>query len=257
VSTADAVQAQLPDVLSASARSVHGQTTAQRTADILRSAILAGQIGRGTSVTESEISVTLGVSRNTAREALRLLSGEGLVSQEPHHSPIVTVLEPDDVSDVFAVRSVLEFAAADMIAARTTPVDLRSLERAVNKLSRLVGTTDGLEVLEADREFHASLVACAASPRLLAAYSRLESEIRLCLSISTRSHDDVQELVDQHARFLDLLKARQFDAFKADLQRHMDAAVLRVSAALRSSRETQDDNGSSPVTRNQNPGRLR
>ena len=244
MSTADISQAKLPDVLSASARNVHGQTTAQRTAEILRAAILAGSIKRGTAVTESEISATLGVSRNTAREALRLLSGEGLVSQEPHHSPVVTVLEPEDVSDVFAVRSVLELAATDMIAARPAAADLRPLERAVEKLARLVGMTDGLEVLEADREFHASLVACSASPRLLTAYSRLESEIRLCLSISTRSHDDVQELVDQHARFLELLKSRQFEDFKADLTKHMDAAVVRVSAALRSGREN-DTSGQS------------
>jgi len=235
----DVNQPQLPDVLSAAARSVHGQTTAQRTAEVLRSAILAGSIKRGTAVTESEISVTLGVSRNTAREALRLLRGEGLVSQEPHHSPVVTVLEPEDVSDVFAVRSVIELAAADMIAAALDSVDLRPLQRAVDKLARLVGTSDGLEVLEADRDFHASLVACSASPRLVSAYSRLESEIRLCLSISTRSHDDVQELVDQHARFLELLESRQFDDFKTDLRKHMDAAVVRVSAALRSGRENE------------------
>jgi DNA-binding GntR family transcriptional regulator len=190
-------------------------------------------------VSESAISAALNVSRNTAREALRLLTGEGLVSQEPHHSPVVTVLGPDDVADVFTFRPILELAAADLIAARTQAgeaVDFRVLERAVARLAALAGTPDDLEVLEADRDFHAGLVACAASPRLLAAYSRLESEIRLCLSISTRSHDKVQELVDQHARFLELLRSGRFADFKADLQLHMDAAVKRVTHALVTSR---------------------
>jgi DNA-binding GntR family transcriptional regulator len=239
----------LPEVLSAVAGSVRVQTTAQRTAEVLRSAILAGQIERGTVVSESVISAELGVSRNTAREALRLLTGEGLVSQEPHHSPIVTVLEPEDVADVFTFRTILELAAADLIAARAGAVDFRPLERAVAKLAALARTTDDLEVLEADREFHAGLVACAASPRLLTAYSRLESEIRLCLSISTRSHGTVQELVDQHSRFLGLLKSGQFAEFKADLQVHMDAAVRRVTRALVTSRETSpgDDAAAIPA----------
>jgi DNA-binding GntR family transcriptional regulator len=236
MSKSDVPGQRLPEVLSAAAGSVQKQTTAQRTAEILRTAILAGEIERGAVVSESAISAALNVSRNTAREALRLLTGEGLVSQEPHHSPVVTVLEPDDVADVFTFRTILELAAADLIAARAGTVDFRSLERSVAKLAALAGTTDDLEVLEADREFHAGLVACAASPRLLAAYSRLEGEIRLCLSISTRSHETVQELVDQHARFLDLLKAGRFADFKADLQVHMDAAIRRVTHALVTSR---------------------
>lgn len=236
MSKPDVPAQRLPEVLSAAAGSVHGQTTAQRTAEILRSAILSGQIERGAVVSESAISGALNVSRNTAREALRLLTGEGLISQEPHHSPIVTVLEPEDVEDVFAFRTILELAAADLIAARAESVDFRALERAVARLAALTGAPDDLEVLEADRDFHAGLVACAASPRLLAAYSRLEGEIRLCLSLSTRSHEKVQELVDQHARFLDLLKSGRHADFKADLQVHMEAAVRRVTHALVTSR---------------------
>jgi DNA-binding GntR family transcriptional regulator len=242
-------------VLRAAADSVHRQTTAQRTAEVLRSAILAGDIERGTIVSESEISAALGVSRNTAREALRLLTGEGLISQEPHHSPLVTVLEPEDVADVFTFRTILELAAADLIAGSPDPVDFRAMERAVARLAALAGTMDGLEVLEADRDFHVGLVACAGSPRLVAAYSRLDGEIRLCLSISTRSHDTVQELVDQHQRFLDLLKSGHIAEFKKDLQVHMDAAVRRVTHALVTSREnSSSDDAAIPVPRFGTPG---
>ncbi len=212
-------------------------TTAQRTAQTLRSAILAGQIARGTQVGESRISAALRVSRNTAREALRLLEAEGLVSHEPYRSPVVTVLEPEDVTDVFAVRLVLELGAIDMIAEREG-VDLQPLRRSVERLGRLVGSDDQLEVLETDREFHACLVAAANSPRLSAAYARIESEIRLCLSISTRSPDRIQELADQHAGFLELLEGGRFEEFKLDLRAHLDVAVERVARVLAESKDT-------------------
>lgn len=220
------------DVLSEQSRLVTGMTTAQRVAEVVRSAILAGELQRGAPVTESTIHASLGVSRNTAREALRLLVGEGLISQERHHSPVVTVIGPEDVADVFAVRTMLEHAAADMIA-RTQHCDFRPMERAVDRLSRLVGTKDDPDILEADREFHAALISAAGSPRLSAMYARLEPEIRLCLSISTRAHADVQELVDQHAHLLELLESQETAEFKVYLAKHLGIAVDRVTEALR------------------------
>lgn len=236
----EAAPSDLSAVLNEAAGSATPLTTAQRTAQTLRTAILSGRVARGARVGESQISTALRVSRNTAREALRLLQAEGLVSHEPYRSPVVTVLAPEDVADVFAVRSVLELAATDMIAARSTVSDLQPLRRAVESLSRLVGADHGLAVIEADREFHAGLVALAGSPRLLAAYERIEGEIRLCLSISTRTHQRAEELVDQHARFLELLEARRFDEFKADLKTHMDLAVDRVTHVLTQSKDAAD-----------------
>lgn len=223
----------LPDVLAEAARSVSVLTTAERTARTLRGAILDGSIARGTQVGESRISKSLGVSRNTAREALRLLVAEGLVSHQPNHSPVVTVLEADDVADVFVVRRVIEFGAIDMIAERGGVGNLQPLRRAVEMLARLVDTGDPTEVVEADLAFHAALVAAAGSPRLVTAFGRIESEVRLCLSISTRSHAGVQDLVDQHDSFLRLIEAGDLEEFRALLRRHMDDAVRRVSEGLR------------------------
>jgi DNA-binding GntR family transcriptional regulator len=241
MSPGQATNGDLATILGTSARDAGVVSTADRIAGSLRAAILSGGIARGTPLTESAVSATLGISRNTAREALRLLTGEGLLVHEPHHSPVVALLGPDDVADVFAVRTVLESAAADMIGAARDGVDLSPLTRSVARMSRLVGTSADQDVTEADLEFHVGLIACSGSARLSTAYARLESEIRLCLSISTRAHADVSELVEQHQQLLASLERGATDRFKADLRHHLDVARDRVAEALRAGRDADSD----------------
>lgn len=239
VTTAVSRDRTLQEVLSASQ---HGSavSSAQRIAAILRSGILSGEISRGMTVSESTIAASLSVSRNTAREALRLLAGEGLLSQVPNHSYVVTLLSEDDVRDLFAVRTILEHSAADMVGSLDS-VDWGHLKRPVDRLQWLAESKDDLEVLEADREFHLALVEAAQSPRLSSLYSRLEGEIRLCLSISTRAHRNVEELVVQHQELLDLLREGQSRQFKTALTKHLDIAVDRVVRAIRTGRDVQSE----------------
>ncbi|MBS1675852.1 MAG: GntR family transcriptional regulator [Actinobacteria bacterium] len=222
----------LSSALGEAARSVAVQTRAEHTAEAVRDAIFSGRIERGSQVGESQISSAFGVSRNTAREAVRLLAAEGLVSQRPNHSPIVTVLAGADVRDVFAVRTVIELGAVEMIVRLGAAADLAPLRRAVDGLGRLVEFEHQTEVIEADLAFHSALVAAADSPRLATAFGRIESEVRLCLSISTRSHGTVEELVDQHAQLLRLAEEGRFDEFRQVLEADMEEAVRLVIDGL-------------------------
>ncbi|MFT3863295.1 MAG: GntR family transcriptional regulator [Solirubrobacterales bacterium] len=222
----------LTRALGAAAGTVAAQTGAQRTAHALREAILSGRVGPGAQVGESRISTAFDVSRNTAREALRLLAAEGLVSHQPNHSPIVTVLGSGDVEDVFAVRTVIEVGAIDLIARRRAAVDFGPLREAVARLGRLAEFGDPTEVIEADLSFHAALVGAAGSPRLTAAFSRIENEVRLCLSISTRSHGTVGELVEQHDQLLKLAEGGRHEQLRKLLREDMEEAARIVIDGL-------------------------
>ena len=229
----------LVEVLAASAERAGAISSAQRVAGTLRGAILSGEARRGMVVTESAIATSLAVSRNTAREALRLLAGEGLLKQQPHHSYVVALLSDEDVDDLFAVRTVLEHSAAQVLASRDD-VDWGPLERSVDRFRWLVESNDDLEILEADRQFHVALIEGVGSHRLSMLYGRLEGEIRLCLSISTRAHSNVHELVDQHAELLELLQSGRAKDFQRALTQHLAVAHDRVRQALAAAREADD-----------------
>lgn len=212
-------------------------STAEQAADTVRALILRRELEPGTPLRETHLAQALGISRNTMREALRLLAREGLIAQDRHHVATVATLTVEDVRDIYALRGLLELGAVDALAALTEPPDVRAVQAAASELARIAGADDWQRVIDADRGFHDGLVALAGSPRLAAAYAQLEGEIRLCMSITTRAHRDQAELAEQHAGMVELLQERRYDRLKDVLGFHMDAARDRVVRVLRGDEE--------------------
>lgn len=92
-------------------RALLGRTsTAERVADILRSRIAEGYFPPGTRLSEDSIGGALGVSRNTLREAFRLLTHERLLIHELNRGVFVRVLTVEDVEDIYRTRALVECA---------------------------------------------------------------------------------------------------------------------------------------------------
>lgn len=208
---------------------------------MLRNLIVRGEIEPGQPLREVELAPALGVSRNTIREALRILAREALVA--PSHRNVYTVVEvsADQVPDIFRARATIEFAAVQAIREDDSELDLGEIEAAVEALQKIDADVEWWEVVDADLAFHTALVAQARSPRLSAMYKQLEGEIRLCLCVSTQFQVPLKEIVAEHQEFLAQLQKRKYDRFEKSLRTSMDAATTRVIAML-----STPANGDSP-----------
>jgi GntR family transcriptional regulator, trigonelline degradation regulator len=74
----------------------------------LRDAIINGQFAPGARLVERQMCELLGVSRTLVREALRQLEAEGWVRILPYRGPVVASMTPEEVRDLYEVRSALE-----------------------------------------------------------------------------------------------------------------------------------------------------
>jgi DNA-binding GntR family transcriptional regulator len=84
--------------------------------DVLRGAILSGQLAAGTRIVEADIARQMAISRSPVREAVRKLEREGLVEYVPRRGTVVVGLSRDDVADALALRAHLEAYAARLAA---------------------------------------------------------------------------------------------------------------------------------------------
>ncbi len=73
----------------------------------LENDILSGKYARGELLTESKLSVTMGVSRTPIREALRRLSQEHIIEETGKGSVVVGITE-EDLRDIFIIRLKIE-----------------------------------------------------------------------------------------------------------------------------------------------------
>ena len=83
-------------------------STAQQVAGTLRDVLLRGELRPGTPLRELALASSLGVSRNTIREALRMLAADGLVRYAVHRRVAVAALTERQVVDIFKARRMIE-----------------------------------------------------------------------------------------------------------------------------------------------------
>src|ERR1700694_1170773 len=83
-------------------------STAEQAADVLRGLIIRGEIESGSQLTESPLAAALGISRNTMRETLRILTRDGLLTSDHHRSASVISIDVPGLVDIFAARRVIE-----------------------------------------------------------------------------------------------------------------------------------------------------
>src|SRR6478672_11081876 len=111
-------------------RLIDRSSTAERVADVLRRRITEGDLPPRTHLSEEQLIVVLRVSRNTLREAFRLLSHEGLLVHELHRGVFVRQLTEDDLVDLYRLRRIVECNVVRSIA-DPDPEQLARLEADV------------------------------------------------------------------------------------------------------------------------------
>jgi DNA-binding FadR family transcriptional regulator len=156
--------------------------------------------------TELDMSISLGISRTAVREAMRILNAKGLIEPRPKRGTCVTeksawnlldpdviawmfTEEPDDrlVRNLFELRLIIEPAAAAFAAQRRNVVHLAQMHRALEIMDRETLLTEAGQ--QADKDFHAALLAAADNDQL----TSLNASIGASVALSTRYkiHHDV------------------------------------------------------------------
>ncbi|MFE7765240.1 GntR family transcriptional regulator [Streptomyces sp. NPDC057438] len=174
-------------------RALLGRTsTAERVSDILRSRIADGFFPPGTRLSEDSIGGALGVSRNTLREAFRLLTHERLLVHELNRGVFVRVLTVEDVEDIYRTRRLVECAVVRGLGA--PPYGLDRLAEAVAEGQREAHEADWRGVSTANIHFHRELVALAGSARTDELMRSVFAELRLAFHVV----DDPRELYEPY-----------------------------------------------------------
>lgn len=134
-------------------------------ATLLRERIFSGDLQPAMWLRETGLAAELGISRNTLREALRLLDAEGLIEQQLYRGAIVRTMTVEDVRDIYRVRRALEVRAVEeSVAAPASAFDaLREVSSAADAAAARQAWK---EVGTAGMRFHQGIVALLGSPKI-------------------------------------------------------------------------------------------
>jgi len=188
----------------------------------IKDMILGGELRPGDRLPpEKELSEHLGLSRSSLREAIKALEVLRVLSVRRGDGTFVTSLEPrllleamtfvvdlhdnDSILEMFAVRRILEPAAAAIAAARIGTdgiADLRAQLAAVNEQS------DVETLVDHDTRFHATIVDAAGNSylsTLIASLSGQTTRARIWRGITQQS--SAARTLAEHTAIVDALEA--------------------------------------------------
>ncbi|MBA4862054.1 GntR family transcriptional regulator [Streptomyces sp. PSKA54] len=202
-------------------RALLGRTsTAERVADILRSRIAEGYFRPGTRLSEDSIGGALGVSRNTLREAFRLLTHERLLVHQLNRGVFVRVLTVEDVEDIYRTRRLVECAVVRGLG--KPPYELEAVAAAVAEGRRSARERDWKGVGTANIHFHRELVALAGSERTDEVMRSVFAELRLAFHVVDDPRRLHEPYLARNRQILETLQAGDRDKAEALLAEYLD-----------------------------------
>ncbi|WP_370876651.1 GntR family transcriptional regulator [Amycolatopsis thermophila] len=207
-------------------------STAERLADILRTRITEGFFEPGSRLSEEAIGGALGVSRNTLREAFRLLTHEKLLIHELNRGVFVRRLSIEDVTDLYKVRKLVQCAVLREIT--SPPGDkLQAVEAAVADGEDARKRQAWRELGTANIHFHQALITLAGSPRVDELVRGLLAELRLVFHVMADPQPFHEPYLERNREILETLRTGDGLAAEKLLAAYLDDAEKQLVDAYR------------------------
>ena len=212
------------------------RTAQERVEEVLRQAILRGELRPGEPLVLADVSAQLGVSRTPIREAMRALASEGLIDLDSFRSAAVHTPTLEEAREIYDLRLVLDPIAVSRAVERITPEEIETAQ-AIHET--MLETDDLGEWVDANREFHGVLQRAAKSDRLLNIIDGLRNSAAMQVALSLKAESSqVAQANDDHEKIVKAFRDRDVDAAVRLTEEHL-RNTLRVIERYEAERGAQ------------------
>jgi DNA-binding GntR family transcriptional regulator len=168
----------------------------------IRDAIVSGRFAPGTRLIESRLTDQLNISRHPVREALKRLSREGFVEVRPNRGAVVAEINPENILEVYAIRSALGTIALRTLASKPellTGSVIRDLERLTRNALRFAKEPDQSASINNHLEFQDVIIKASQLEKTARYFEELTAEVvrfnnLLNMSYTDREKDAIERV---------------------------------------------------------------
>lgn len=208
--------------------------SAEYAAAQIRAAIINGDFKPGDRLIEKQLTDQLNISRHPVREALRLLSREGLVEIRVNRGAIVAELNVGMILEVYSLRSALGKLALKALLSREdqlTPATLKHLEGMATKALKLARQADQAPSVANDLDFQQTIVEASGLERCERYFAELTAEVNRFNNLSRIAYTDREgDAINYVLALFEAIKARDLARAEHIWQAKFDRAVQRYLA---------------------------
>lgn len=200
-----------------------GPSLREQARKVIRGLIITGRMQADQLYSVPRLATELGVSATPVREALLDLAREGLLEAVRNRGFRVVALAPNELKDIYAIRTLLEVPSiAEIARVGLTSMQLEQLRELATITQHAAENGNQIEFLEADRKFHVGLIATLGNKPLADLVETLRDRVRLHGFKSGSSLEYIIHSAREHFQLLDFLSKRDEPGAVALMQRHLE-----------------------------------
>ncbi|ANE03624.1 GntR family transcriptional regulator [Corynebacterium crudilactis] len=183
-----------------------------------------GELTPGTRLSEVALAEELGVSRNTLREAFRVLMRDGLVDHIPNRGVFVHTFTRADVEDLYAYRMFIEISAIRAARHKSEILEksLDTMREAYERGAAANAVGDWQTVGSANSAFHLAIVDLAGVARLSADARKVLALARIGFMATYNVETFHSIYVEMNHQILKYLVAKEFEEAEKYVEKYFE-----------------------------------
>jgi DNA-binding GntR family transcriptional regulator len=196
--------------------------------EFLKEAIFIGHYKPGDQLVERELSDLLGISTTPIKEALRVLSHDGLLETIPRKGTYVSRLVDTSIEEFMMVKAVLEGLAAKLAAIKITEKELESLEKQILIMKKHSEDKDYDLLVAANLKFHLIIREAARNPILFQTLNNVISFDNAFRKRALKHNMEVVEGFNEHNQIFQAIKNRDPNLSEKLMKDHIMRTAVDV-----------------------------
>ncbi|BCJ86008.1 GntR family transcriptional regulator [Effusibacillus dendaii] len=206
-----------------------GQSLPEQIAERIAQRILEGELQLGSRLKEASLAEEFGTSRAPIREALYILTLQGLVERMPRKGAVVKSYTSKELTQLYQVRCHLEEFALSEISLPLSDYGKQAFNTILDQMGNAVKNKDFHEYANLNMQFHRTLFDLADNKILASLYDHLEIPLQFLLKLSVGNEQTLVQSHQEHQQIVSLLFDGQRDKALEALKQHDLDSLSRVS----------------------------
>lgn len=192
-----------------------------RVTEVLREAMIAGELEPGSVYSAPALAERLGVSATPVREAMMELTQEGLVETLRHRGYRVVEFSEVALDEIIELRALIEVPTVARVARIASVEQIAALRPLADRLTETAEIGQLREFIANDMAFHLRLLAIAGNQRLVEEVRRLRGMSRLSALHGLYEEGRLVETAQEHHALLDRIEAGDAAGSEALMRHHL------------------------------------
>ena len=199
----------------------------------LKQRIESGRMKPGERLNEATLAEAMGTSRGPIREAIRMLSGMGLVTAVPNRGVFVRQVSVSEMMEIYEMRALVFGFAVERAAEHLTPARRKILATLIEQMEAAANAGRGGRYYELNLRFHAALTEFSNNRRAAQVYAECVNELHLfrrpAFSYPAKMHRSNRE----HRAIYDALVSGRGAEARRVAEEHVRSGRQRLLESLR------------------------